>query len=502
MDLSKGDRQVSEWLFILTLASCAYFYAGGGWNQNSQFDLTRAIVEQHTFAIDSYAGNTGDISRYGEHAYANKAPGISLLATIPYALLFAIERGRFDVGGAVLQTVNVYACTVLTVGILAALVPAILYREGRRRGVSAMWMATVAMTLAFATELLPYSTMLVAQVPSASLMFVAFVLARRDTPAAQIAAGAFAGAAGLTNYLCIPAAAAITIYAMLRSRSAVAAATRVVAGGASFAALLAVYQKRCCGGFFSTPISTMDERFVTKGAVYGILQRPSLEALYGVTIGPYRGLFFFAPVLLMVIIGLVAWARSGEERTELATIIVITLIFFGFNISFINWEGGFGVGARYLVPLIPLWGLVLMRCRGWQKPLLAALAVVSFGINFAAISVDPQPSGTIPRPLTQYLLPLLIDGRFSPEVPITPPWSAATFTGHTSVNRFTHDEPVVFLRHGPGSIAAEWASFNLGEPFFGAGDARSLIPIAAILALGAVAILWKARQVQRASEVT
>ncbi len=68
--------------------------------------------------------------------------------------------------------------------------------------------------------------------------------------------------------------------------------------------------------------------------------------------------------------------------------------------------------------------------------------------------------------------------------PDPPPWSAATFTGHTSVNRFTHDEPVVFFRHPPGSLSAEWASFNLGEPFFGAGDARSLIPIAAILAIG------------------
>ena len=141
----------------------------------------------------------------------------------------------------------------------------------------------------------------------------------------------------------------------------------------------------------------------------------------------------------------------------------------------------------------------MLHCRGWQKPLLVVLALVSFGINFTATAVDPQPSATIPRPLTQYLLPLLVDGRFSPDVPITPPWSAQTFTGHTSVNRFTHDEPVVFFRHGPGSVAAEWASFNLGEPFFGAGDARSLIPIAVILAIGAAAILAKARQVERQS---
>ena len=156
---------------------------------------------------------------------------------------------------------------------------------------------------------------------------------------------------------------------------------------------------------------------------------------------------------------------------------------------------GFAVGARYLVPLIPLLGLFLLDCRGWMRRAVMALAAVSFAINFAAAAVDPQPSGTIPRPLTQYIVPLLLHGNFSPEVPITPPWSAATFTGHTSVNRLTHDEAIVFQRHPPGSLEAEWASFNLGEPFFGPGDARSLIPIALLLAAGGCAIAWRVRQV-------
>src|SRR5205085_4005304 len=114
---------------------------------------------------------------------------------------------------------------------------------------------------------------------------------------------------------------------------------------------------------------------------------------------------------------------------------------------------------------------------------------VSFAINFTAVAVDPQPSGTIPRPLTQYLVPLLLHGRFPAEVPITPPWSAATFTGHTSVNRLTHDEAVVFAKHPPGSIAAEWTSFNLGESFTGPGEAASLLPIALLLAAGAAGIV-------------
>ncbi len=502
--LSPRDRQISEWLFILTFIACAYFYAGGGWNQNSQFDLTRAIVERQTFAIESFGANTGDISRYEGHIYANKAPGLSLLGALPYALLHAVERARVLPDDPVVLGFNVYICTVMTCGILISLVPSLLYREGRRRGFPPAWCAFVALAVVLATELFPYATMFVAQVPSAALMFIAFILACRDSPRAQVMAGISAGAAGLMNYLCIPAAIVIALLAAWRSAARIPALARVVAGGAPFAILLAIYQKRCCGGLFTTPIATMDPRFVSKGAALGILQRPSMDALYGITISPYRGLFYFSPLLVMGIVGLVAWARvraSGDGRgegIEIAAIVLISALFFAVNASFNNWEGGFGVGARYLVPLIPLWGLAMLRCRGRQKPLFVVLAVVSFAINFTATAVDPQPSGTIPRPLTQYLVPLLVRGHFPADVPITPPWSAATFTGHTSVNRFTPDEPVVFYRQPPGSLAAEWASFNLGEPFFGAGDARSLIPIAAILAIGVAAILTKARRAGRA----
>src|SRR5207302_2306584 len=162
-----------------------------------------------------------------------------------------------------------------------------------------------------------------------------------------------------------------------------------------------------------------------------------------------------------------------------------------FNISFNGWEGGFGIGGRYLVPIIPLLMMALLHVR--RRMLAYAAIGVSFVINFAAVAVDPQPSATIPRPLSQYIIPLLITGHFSPAVPITPPWSAATFTGHTSVNRMTLDEAIVFARHAPDDAASEWASVNIGELAAGPGDARSLIPIAIILLGGLIVVLRHAR---------
>lgn len=451
--MSPNDRRVAEWLFLLAFATYAYFYAGGGWNQNAAFDLTRAIVDRHTFAIDAYGGNTGDVSYANGHVYANKAPMLSWLAAVPYALIPA----------AVPLTLAVYLCTLACVALPGALVPPMLYALGRRRGVDARWSATVALTIAFATLLFPYATIFMIAVPSGALMLYAY---GGERPA--LAAFA-AGVATAMNYLCIAA-----VVAFWRRRRFEAAVPLIA---------LAIYQWMCFGSPFRTSVATTDPRFLTHGSVF---VAPSLDAFLGITISPYRGLFFFAPVLLMAI------PVARDKR-----IVAVALFFFAFNVCFNGWEGGFAIGARYLVPLIPLLGVLLLECRGWMRPAVVALAVVSFAINFAAAAVDPQPSGTIPRPLTQYIVPLLLRGHFDPRVPITPPWSAATITGHTSVNPLTHDEAVVFQRHPPGSPQAEWASFNLGELLFGPGDARSLIPILLLLAGGGFAIAWRVRQVPR-----
>src|SRR5689334_24289818 len=86
-------------VFALVLVAYAWFYQAGGWNQNSRFDLTRAIVERHTIAIDAYADDTGDKAERGGHWYTDKAPGLSLLAVPAYAIVHA-TRPEAIAGGA------------------------------------------------------------------------------------------------------------------------------------------------------------------------------------------------------------------------------------------------------------------------------------------------------------------------------------------------------------------------------------------------------------------
>src|SRR5947209_18655469 len=74
------------------LASYAYFYQGGGWNQNSRFALVRAIVEHPTLRIDDYASSTADRPRWTNHSSFTKAPAASLVAVVPVAAPPALPR--------------------------------------------------------------------------------------------------------------------------------------------------------------------------------------------------------------------------------------------------------------------------------------------------------------------------------------------------------------------------------------------------------------------------
>src|SRR5919202_2159871 len=84
--MPKGEKKRRLLIGVLLLGSYAYFYQGGGWNQNSRFDLTRALVERGTVQIDAYADNTGDKAIFDGHTYSDKAPGQALTAVPPLAI--------------------------------------------------------------------------------------------------------------------------------------------------------------------------------------------------------------------------------------------------------------------------------------------------------------------------------------------------------------------------------------------------------------------------------
>jgi hypothetical protein len=459
-----ADAKIAAGLFLLAAVTFGYFTGGAGWNQDAHFDLTRAIVERQTLYIDGYDVNTGDVSKgTGRHTYINKPPGASILAAAPYAVVYAIERGLHAPIDS-LTAMNRWISTAFSVGLCGALIGPILYLYGRRRMNATPAIALcVSSSILFGTIVFPYSTMLFAHVPAALFLLLAVTLLDNR----PLAAGIAAGIACSCFYVCALAVAILAITSLVRSRRD---AVLFVLGTIPFAALLAGYQWLCFESPFRTAVEASTP-FTQKGLLLGVIKMPSAEALYGLTLSPYRGLFFVSPILLMALVGFVSFKRNPWFWPLIAVVTTYILAIASFH----WWDGGFAFGPRYIAPIIPLLGIPMMAAKPrflWILP-----AILSIGLNFLATAVDPMPSPEVQHPVSRYLVP-------------------AFFTGH--IGEKTRKEIGWFETQSVANVALARDSGNLGEFIFGKRNRASVLPILVWLGAGfAVLLRMSLRQPQR-----
>ncbi|MCC6707128.1 MAG: hypothetical protein IT492_06130 [Gammaproteobacteria bacterium] len=404
-------------LFVLCFLSYAYFYQGGGWNQNSRFDLTRAIVEQHSFAIDAYAANTGDVSARAGHIYCDKAPGQSLLAAPVYALFMHGER---EPDAARLNDAA-YVITLASVALPGALAVWVLHTLLLAFGARAAWAVAVALGYGLATMAWPYSTMLFGHQLVAALLLFAFALLQRDDARAMTrvaCAGLCLGLACMVEYQAVLGALAIGVFALRRG---LRGAMPLALGALPPLALLAVYHWRAFGAPWTLAYEFSTMPFRHQGFFMG-LGVPNPQVLHEITVGAYRGLFYSAPWLLLAVPGLLVWLRRGRAAAASCAAAVV-LLYLWMNASLVDWQGGWTYGPRFLVPCLPFMALlaggvgamqwrsrVLARLMG---TLLAVLLLVSYGATLVATAVNPQTPLGIAQPFADYLLPRWQSGQVS-----------------------------------------------------------------------------------------
>lgn len=147
--------------------------------------------------------------------------------------------------------------------------------------------------------------------------------------------------------------------------------------------------------------------------------QPLLVGLYGLFLSPYRGLFWYSPILLAAIPGAIMILRrrrapsepqtalptdqpSGEVRDTRSTALLALALGAGIALAFASWwswYGGVVFGPRFLIPALPAFSLflapVIERVTAWRSRIAALsfglLVVVSFAVQVvgAAISYIP-----------------------------------------------------------------------------------------------------------------
>ena len=468
-------------IFGVTLVSYAYFYGGAGWNQNSRFDLVRAIVEHGTLRIDAYHENTGDKALANGHYYSDKAPGLALLAVAIAELTRPLLRGAgVDTESPHGLLSLAYCLTVFTVALPMAAACACLFCIALQLGCSGGASAFAALALGLATPMWAYSTLFWGHALAGACLVFAFACALRLRGGGShegdlfwgLTLGLTAGWATVTEYPSAPASAMLAGCALvLVWKSGPRRRWRVVLGVSAGALLCAVvlmaYQYAAFGSIFHPSYAYYPAgAFSWMRRGYLGLTYPRIDVALKLLFGCRRGLLFSGPVILAAPFGVRLLWKQPATHAAAVTAAAIAAYYFLFHASFSSWPAGWSYGPRYMSPGMPFLGLGLAPLWDYARPawriVVGALAAAGVGLTLMAVSVGAQPPDVFHCPLRQFYWPSFWAGRFSLNL-------GATLIPAEQGTTYVH------------------GAFNLGE-LAGLHGLASLIPLLLVWSLAVV--LW------------
>ncbi|MEI9895326.1 MAG: hypothetical protein WDN28_15915 [Chthoniobacter sp.] len=287
-------------------------------------------------------------------------------------------------------------------------------------------------------------------------------------------------------------------------------------------------------------------------AFLGMFYMPNPYVAGLLTVSPYRGIFFLAPVTIMGVYGLIVWLREKTWVAEARLCLAIFGFFFLVNVCFNGYHGGFAAGPRYLVPGLPFLALPLIVAFMRWRWLTSALALISIVQQTLLTATDAQNSLAVGghariddahrkddffcQIVGEYAWPLFAYGRAWPvlnqliaarldkeEAQLkeddvaeperktrlaalekdmresiargdSSPFILGAIRGPVSVNPIgAYDGLLTFSMFPAGSEETDWNSFNVGEFFFPQSRA-SLLPLLVIsggLAVVLIVLAWR-----------
>lgn len=440
MGVPKELRRSAMWLFLAAfLATALVHHPAAGWNVNTRLNLILAVVHKGTFAIDSWHDvpphETMDKALYEGHYYSDKTFGVSLLALPP---AWVLTRGETPPPFHMLH----YVLRLWAVGLPAAAGVSLLFLILSRLGAPPR-RALFAVSAGFLGSMwFGYSTLFMPYAPGIACILgalhVALWPARERLEQRECALiGLLLGYALLCDLVFNIAVAGVGAVALLRllDQAGVAGlrsfaemrgectpprrAGRLAAVMAlAFAVPPALFAAYCFSifGTLSLPyqFEVLDE--FREGMSRGIMGVgfPDPRALYFITVHPYRGLFFWTPLLAVGAAGCWLGTRSIGKRRLLGWLGLAMLCgYMLFNAGYYMWWGGWAMGPRFLLPLVPflLLGVgELLRLpselRGAAPPTIAerhgwrivlATGIVGLILSWPVSLFDPQVPGPSPE---------------------------------------------------------------------------------------------------------
>ena len=473
----------------LLAAACAWPMQGGGGTPNSQYALVKALedgtprVEQSLRELGDFP--TRDLVLIDGRLYSNKAPGLAFVTVPLYSVL---ERAGADVTGDPTRI-------LWALGLVGTVLPAVLLLVVAR--VVAEWVepgygTATAVALGAGTLLLPYATVFFSHALSAFLVFSAFALlwrARRVGSGwpALAAAGALSGYAVVTEYPNALAVAVLGLYSVVdepRLRRAAGYAAGVVLG----ALPLLLYNWWAFGSPFFNAYGTSPEGEPTE--LWGA---PKVGSMLDFFLSS-DGFLALSPVVVCGIFGVAGLFQRGL-RAEALTVAGITLAYVVAISAYYSPFGGFMLGPRYLIAIVPLLMVGLPVAFRRAPVATAALALIS-GVLIATITATHALAGhdgryferLADRELTLSAASLVdVTGWYA----MAPFFLAVAAAGALAVVATGARFPRAGELVGAALAIGAWLALRALAPTETAGTAPRYALVVALVAVAGAAVVWR-----------
>ncbi|MBU1152624.1 hypothetical protein KKB84_01440 [bacterium] len=409
--LKKYQKEIL--IFLVIFVSYTYFFhLAPHANSLTRYNLVQAIVYEGRLTIDSYHQNTVDKSLYQGHYYSDKAIGTSLFALLPCWL---IKISGLKVGINFIY----YLLRVITVSLPSALFAVIFYRFLGLFNHSSKYNVWLTFALSLGTLCFPYSTLFYGHQQAAILCFISFILIYllKDnlipSSLGTILVGFFSGLALITEYTSAIIIMLLFIYLIITLPEKKKLWLYFLFALPSLILLL-IYNYLCFENPFVLGYANQAPEIAAEAMGRGFFgfSLPKLSILYTILFSSYRGVFYTSPVLLFSILGFYYLYKERHLRMEFYICLISTITLFLLNSSFAAWHGGYGIGPRYVIPMLPFMAFPIIFIFNKNKhyfKLFLLLTCLSIFLMFITVMIDPEVPQFFEHPIRDYILPQIFN---------------------------------------------------------------------------------------------
>jgi hypothetical protein len=356
----------ASWVFLILLGSYAFFWHSRDWNTASRLMLTYAVVDRGTVAITGLERQTNDKAKFHGEYYSDKLPGFSLLAALPYAVarwVFRLPSHPLNVRALDFWAAD-YWVTLCTSGLATAAIGSILVLWAVELGCRPGQATIIGLAYGLATPAYIYATLAYGHQTSALALFTSFFLLwRRKQPRDSLGlvlAGFLAAYAAVIELQVGTVSAILGLYLLaqcLRGSRRPDALALFAIGAVIPTLILLGYNQLAFGspfdmGYFHHDTKQFADVHNADNPLGLKFPDEFGRTLLALLWGRYRGLTFYAPILLLTVLGwIVLFVRRCWDLAIVTVLVVVAVVLV--NVFYPEWTGGWSTGPRLLLPLIP-----------------------------------------------------------------------------------------------------------------------------------------------------